>query len=117
MKTTIEFTSDKIDVSEAGGECFQVTFKKTEDGKYFLAQRMFEFEYEFDEPPCCYMESHISDCNGHLNHVEWNLSDNEFVCIYQLDKEFQIRIQFDESPEKINEIRKTLKTIFSRLDK
>ena len=118
MKTKIEFTSEKINVSEVGGECFQVMFEKKENGKkYFLTQRMFEFECEFDEPPSCYMESHISDCNGHVDHVKWELSENEFTCQYKLNEEFEIKIQFNESSEKIEEIRSTLKTIFSRLDK
>ena len=117
MKTKLEFKSEKVEISESGGEYFQVIFKNKEGPKqYFLIQRAFEFE-EFDDSPSCYMESHISDCNGHAERVGWELTDKEFTCRYKLDEEVEIKIQFDEPEEKAQEIRSTLKTIFSRLDK
>lgn len=118
MNAKLEFTCNKAEASESGGECFQVVFESCRKPKqYFLVQRMFEFEDEFDEPASCYIESHIRDYSGHCDQVDWDLTEKEFTCCYQLNKPVEVNICLDDPKADINEIRKRLKTIFSGLKK
>ena len=108
----MKLNCEHVSVSEAGGDYFQVLFKKHEkgEGPYLLIQRGFEFD-EDEAPDPCYVETHEQRFIGHFTGLGANLSRNRFILRLPPPHRETIQVDFETPDRNFREVMRALRII------
>ena len=108
----IRFKANYVSATEAG-DSFQVLFEEQEDReeRYFLIQRGFEFDEDFEEPDLCYIESHEESLCGFPKLSKMELDRNSLSLTLAGSDEPDMVVEYEASDEDHREIQTILKII------